>query len=325
MCTYQGSDKIHYPIKAFGKIKTKLNWNVLIVDNGSTNASLSAINEILKQYALSNISVISLKEKGKANAIEFAFKQINSKYIIICDDDNILSENYLDVAWDLMETNNKIGALGGWCDPIFESVPSNWNKENDIILAIGKQAANNGPLENIQDRLYGAGMVLRTSAIHKLLLCGFSFIDRIRGDDTEICYALRLANYEIWYHEKLYFKHFITSDRLTLEYSLKLAKIGGKIKPYEQAYLEVLAYESIKPSRWFFLNKVSKNLVTGKIFLYILMTLKLYLKNQTFTHQYRGLIYYLNEFKQYFTLNFNFQKYILQLVTLNEKLKSYRE
>jgi GT2 family glycosyltransferase len=41
------------------------------------------------------------------------------------------------------------------------------------------------------------------------------------GGDHELCYALALAGYDIWYDERLQLTHFITKDRLSWDYFLK--------------------------------------------------------------------------------------------------------
>src|SRR5262249_4494652 len=43
------------------------------------------------------------------------------------------------------------------------------------------------------------------------------------GEDTELCYALALCGYRIWYDPSLSLTHFMPRQRLTTNYVLRLA------------------------------------------------------------------------------------------------------
>jgi GT2 family glycosyltransferase len=59
------------------------------------------------------------------------------------------------------------------------------------------------------------------------------------GEDSEICFRVRLAGYHILYSPQLIFKHFLTTKRLTWDYLLKLhaglAKSFVVLNLYERA------------------------------------------------------------------------------------------
>src|SRR5690606_4178420 len=95
--------------------------------------------------------------------------------------------------------------------------------------------------------LYGAGMVLRKSHWLELKQRGFVHLLTCRkgtslssGGDTEYSYALRLLGYKIWYDERLYFTHYMTSGRLHLEYLSRLRKAINESDFVLWAYLDLL-------------------------------------------------------------------------------------
>ena len=72
--------------------------------------------------------------------------------------------------------------------------------------------------------VFGAGMVLRKSAWEELCKYGFksSLTGRkgsvlSSGEDNEMCFGLRMANYKIVYDERLFFRHFMPASRIKWE------------------------------------------------------------------------------------------------------------
>jgi hypothetical protein len=83
------------------------------------------------------------------------------------------------------------------------------------------------------------------------------------GGDDELCYALRLLGYKIWYDERLYFKHFIPKDRLTWDYvkrffqgsakaNIVLGPFNDILKTKHNSQAKIKPYTSIKKSLSFF-------------------------------------------------------------------------
>jgi hypothetical protein len=78
--------------------------------------------------------------------------------------------------------------------------------------------------------LWGAGMYIRTSLWHQLQQLQFKslFVGRqgaknlTAGEDDEICYAIQMIGYEVWYSSKLQLRHHMTAGRLTKEYRNQL-------------------------------------------------------------------------------------------------------
>jgi len=59
------------------------------------------------------------------------------------------------------------------------------------------------------------------------------------GGDIELCFALRLAGWEIWYDPQLKLRHYIGRNKLSWEYLRKLSRGFGAQKVDFDAYLKV--------------------------------------------------------------------------------------
>ena len=156
-------------------------------------------------------------------------QQAKYNLFLWCDDDNWLCDTYVQTAFDIMETDPTIGALGGWCDAAFETEKPQWFDEQARFFAVSKQGKRSGDITQKKGCVYGAGMVLRKSHWLELKERGFKQLlsDRVgnklsSGGDTEYCYALRLLGYKMWYDERLYFKHYMTKERMQLNYVARI-------------------------------------------------------------------------------------------------------
>jgi len=147
-------------------------------------------------------------------------------------DDNWLEETYLQIVYELFETNPKIGAIGGQSKIAIESwetIP-NWFNTEENAYAVGKQGMYSGDVTN---RLYlwGAGLAIRKHLAERCFDADFPLLLKGRegekvtaGDDSEICNRLILMGYRLLYDERLQYQHFIPTLRLTEDYLIKMKK-----------------------------------------------------------------------------------------------------
>lgn len=87
-------------------------FEVIIVDDGSTDGSLALINEYAENY--SNIHVVSQQNSGLGAARNLGLKIARGEYIYFIDSDDILEKNALEYCYNLA-SKNKLDML------IFES------------------------------------------------------------------------------------------------------------------------------------------------------------------------------------------------------------
>ncbi len=108
--------------------------------------------------------------------------------------------------------------------------------------------------------LWGAGAVINREAYFQLRAAGFSRIityekypQIARGEDIELCVAIRLAGYKICYNEELHFQHFISKPKLTWKYLTRLAKEGaamGLILSQYRRHLNNPSPAAIRTGSW---------------------------------------------------------------------------
>ncbi|MDN3725281.1 glycosyltransferase [Aequorivita sp. SDUM287046] len=231
--TYNGTKTIGLALEYLANQICQCPCEIILVDNASTDETKAFCDTWWDKYGNKSISYKSFFQPipGKSYAQEMGYAEASYEYLLVCDDDNLLNEAYVQLSFDIMESDSTIGALGGWCDAMFEGNKPDWFDTYSKYFAVGKQGKSSGDITNKKGCLYGAGMVIRKSHRLQLNELGFKPLLTCRkgdslssGGDTEYCYALRLLGYKIWYDERLHFFHYMLAKRVNLEYVTKVRK-----------------------------------------------------------------------------------------------------
>ena len=79
-------------------------YEIIIVNDGSTDGSLQLINQYAKRY--SNISVINQNNQKQGAARNAGLKVANGEYVCFIDSDDMLEKNALDYCYNLASKIN---------------------------------------------------------------------------------------------------------------------------------------------------------------------------------------------------------------------------
>ena len=230
--TYNGSKRLGETLDALANINIKdiPFVELIIVDNASTDNTYVFVKDRWELLG-SPFPLTTLIEKtpGKIYAQELGLTYTKGKYIIICDDDNSLFPDYLQIGYKYLNENPSVGVLGGHGIRAATQTYPDWFDKYSYFYGCAPQAKETGNVNSVRNVVYGAGMWFRFDAYQKTKELGYTFIltgrqgkKLIAGEDSELCWIIRFQNYEIWYIDEMKFYHHITSNRLTEEYREKL-------------------------------------------------------------------------------------------------------
>jgi glycosyltransferase involved in cell wall biosynthesis len=224
---------------------------IIIVNNASTDDTAVTARRILSMQPEIDFTIVNEPENGLSHARRRGYAAAKYEYLLFCDDDNWLAENYLQVAYQTMSSKPNIGILGGLGAAVFESAEPPWFKSFAIDFAVGEQSSSKEVLSKVEE-VYGAGFVIRKSYLDKLYGSGFKSIlsDRkgtqlISGGDVEFCYLVKYFGFEVWYNRELKFKHYMTTQRLNWDYMKKLYAANGETNVYTTAYKYVQLHNRV--------------------------------------------------------------------------------
>jgi glycosyltransferase involved in cell wall biosynthesis len=251
ICCYNSALRLPETLRylSLQKVPANIKWEVIIVNNLSADNTAQVAQLEWTKYDINGVGfkVIDQPLAGLSFAREKGLEEAGYDCLIFCDDDNWLFENYIESAYNLLEQWQDAGIIGGCGISKPETDPPEWFATYSGHYATGPQNNYNGVIEGSSPYVYGAGSVARKSVLEQLKAIDFKPIatDRLNnklssGGDVEVCYAIKLLNYNIAYSNDLKFYHFIQKSRLTDQYLLNLV--------YQFGYCNILH----RPYFWLF-------------------------------------------------------------------------
>jgi len=229
--THNGSARIGATLAriAAQRVPAGLDWEVVIVDNASTDGTSGSAERSWPSGAPAPLRVVHESRLGLAHAHARGFAEARHEIVTWVEDDNLIAPDWLETVVDVMQAHPEVGACGGLNEPLCEGEPPAWFQEHASSYAVGPQGRAAGDVTWTRGFLWGAGLTVRREAWTGLVDKGFRPLlpDRSgqnlsSGGDTEICYALRLAGWRLWYEPRMRLRHALPARRLDWRYLRRL-------------------------------------------------------------------------------------------------------
>ncbi len=234
-----------------------IEWELILVDNNSQTSFIGLIDISWHN----NSRIVKEPKPGLTYARIKGFQESQADLIIMVDDDNILSPDYLLNTYFCFKNNKNLGAVGGKSIPQFDFEPPTWLNQFHSSLALRNlgEEIRIGKWENIYPEFapIGAGMALRKSAlvnyIKKIEVEKDNIIDRqgtslSSGGDNDMVIEILKAGWEIAYSPALSLTHIIPLARTDKYYLSKLNRDSTK------SWILLLEKHNINPwikiSKW---------------------------------------------------------------------------
>jgi cellulose synthase/poly-beta-1,6-N-acetylglucosamine synthase-like glycosyltransferase len=110
-------NRVHSLGKTLGSLRNldippHLDYEILVVDNGSTDKTRIAQNELIKNYP-GECRYFVQPKKGKSNALNLVVPQARGEILVFTDDDVVVDRNWIRALWDALNTNGEALAVQG--------------------------------------------------------------------------------------------------------------------------------------------------------------------------------------------------------------------
>ncbi|HEV3470241.1 MAG TPA: glycosyltransferase [Pyrinomonadaceae bacterium] len=196
-------------------------WEVIVVDNASADGTARVARECWPADAPAPLRVVHEPQLGLSYARWRGFAETRYEFVCFVDDDNWVGPGWVQLTAELMAARPEVGACGGFIEAACEAPPPRWFERYKGAYAPGAQGPAEGGDVTARRFLMGAGLTVRKSAWRRLVDEGFHFrlVDRqgkklTAGGDHELCFALCLAGWRLWYEPRLRLQHFLPAARL---------------------------------------------------------------------------------------------------------------
>ena len=291
VCTYNGKERLTATLTSIFNQKTNntFKWEVLLIDNASTDGTKEFCIDLsikIKNKFNHSFRIINESNLGLNNARKKGLTESTYNWVLFCDDDNHLFDNYLQTGFDIISKHSSFGALGGMGLPLFEIQKPEWFDEYAHSFAVGRQNSSNGKITYGNPEVYGAGCYYYKPILQKIFATGYHTIMSDRkgkslssGGDIEWCYLLQIMNYEIWFSDELKFYHLMPATRLTWDYYIKLKKGIANGRALLFSYIFYLKKENTHPL-FFLYNYFQYWAITCMVYLRLLLKINLKVKNK---------------------------------------------
>lgn len=209
------------------------NYELIVVDNGSTDNTLEVIREIVSKYgAWSKVRIIRNKRNyGIAKALNIGIKYSKGKYLAFLDSDAFVDPNWLFHPIKLMEEDHGIGAI-----QVKILKATSLNERSDIIDSAGGFMDIKGTIfvygknrklkeVSFMPRLIfyctGTGCIIRKSIINEVGM--FDPLFRTDLHDVDICWRIWLRGYKVLLspHSVIYHLRGATRKKILKDTMLK--------------------------------------------------------------------------------------------------------
>ncbi len=174
------------------RIKNKFDFEVVIVDGGSTDKTMSIIEEYQRHIP---IKVVHDQGKGLGYARDIGWRLSSADYIVMLDSDVLVNERFLEAAIKILGEDEKLGAMAAKLKPI--SLDGGWlGKFQEKNLAIYLHHKDpQYPAEAVA--LHTACTVFKRRVLQEVN--GFDEYFDLAKEDSDISYRIRKAGYKLAY------------------------------------------------------------------------------------------------------------------------------
>jgi GT2 family glycosyltransferase len=176
------------------------NWEIIVVDNGSTDGSVEEIRKKYPDLVLIEVGTNLGFTGGNNVGIRWALKH-EAEFVLLLNNDTVVAPDFLSALVAAGESYPGAGVLGAkiyfWDTTRVWYAGSRWRATWAGFEHVAQGTVDNGiDFEEIQDTAYvsGCAMFLRLSAVHRIGMLDPRFF--LLFEETEWCSRARKAGYQ---------------------------------------------------------------------------------------------------------------------------------
>jgi glycosyltransferase involved in cell wall biosynthesis len=224
ICTWNRAELLRQTLNSLAKseLPNDTEWELIIVDNNSTDETTAVCQEFLRQNPQRYRYMVE-KRQGKSFALNTGVDNARGRILSFTDDDVIVDPAWLAETVRMFDSSPCIG-VGGRIVPLWNSKKPAWLTSEGpykLLPAIVSYDLGELPCE-IKAPALGANLSLKKEAFEKYGLfrtdLGPTSGSEIRGEDNELCWRLLHAGERLMYAPKAIVFHPVDMRRIDKRY-----------------------------------------------------------------------------------------------------------
>jgi glycosyltransferase involved in cell wall biosynthesis len=238
ICTYNRHESLRQTLRTVCEliIPDGLNWELLVVDNNSNDATRQVCESFKDRLPL---RYLFEPKQGVSRARNLAISRANAPLLFFTDDDVNLDKEWFCSLWDAAQWHPEIGIFAGRILPLWVGTPPPWlTSRTQSMLRLVCSCLDLGDGERIVTRIghgpWGASMVLRKSILNselrfneRLGRCGRR-TSHLRGGETELIHRLYDSGHKGLYVGRAIVHHRNPPSQGTERYVFRYYRGAGK-------------------------------------------------------------------------------------------------
>ena len=258
VCTYNRDKFIYHCLECLSKNKTKADWELLLVDNNSTDNTANECRRYENDFKPNNYRYIKELRQGLSHARNRGIDEANGDWLVFLDDDSFVENNYLEDLHQYIQSMPDLNVFGGKIIPLFESGKApdwlcKWNQSWVSAIDLGKKVK----LFSNRQFPVGANMGFTKKVATE---CGYfnpklgrKGNNLISGEEKDYFNRIKSMGYKIHYLPNLIVKHCIPPQRTTKEYISRFGLAIGQSEKIRTQNISTAAYTTklfIEAIKW---------------------------------------------------------------------------
>jgi glycosyltransferase involved in cell wall biosynthesis len=198
-----------------------LTWEVLVVDNGSTDETPGVLEEFRSRLPL---RPLRLDTPGKSNALNHATAHASGEYLLWTDDDVLVDGEWVSAYVSAFRRWPDASFFGGPVEPWFDGTPPAWLADHwqrvGNVFAV-RQFGETAFAFDAERIPYGANFAIKTSVQREYPYdpsLGPRPGSEVRGEETAIIRRMLDAGHTGWWVPGARVQHFVPRHRQSLSY-----------------------------------------------------------------------------------------------------------
>jgi L-malate glycosyltransferase len=231
IATYNGAETLSEVLDAYCRVQPpEGGWKLVIVDNGSTDATKEIIHSFTDRLP---VSYLFEPARGKNAALNTGLASVEGDLVVMTDDDILPRFGWLKELRLAADSHPSYSVFGGPVTLHWEIQPEQWILswvKLGVVFALTDPSWEEGPI--IPGYVFGGNMAIRT----RIFEAGYRFDSRIgprghwyaMGSETELTRRLGKAGFNSWHCKKAIVEHMVRKSQMTRRWIFSRALKFGR-------------------------------------------------------------------------------------------------